>query len=217
MSTTKDKLNEAFDLLSKHFGPRHWWPGDSAFEIIVGAILTQNTNWKNVEKAIENLKRENLLSPKKLLELHPATLASLIKPAGFFRLKTKRLRNFLKYFVEEYDGSAEAMAERPLSSLREELLSINGIGQETADSILLYALNKPIFVIDAYTKRILLRHDLCLDEAIYSDLQELFTDSLPEDVKLFNEYHALIVEVGKTFCRPKNPRCEDCPLNGWNL
>lgn len=216
MSTTKDKLNEAFDLLSKHFGPRRWWPGDSAFEIIVGAILTQNTNWKNVEKAIENLKRENLLSPKKLLELHPGTLASLIKPAGFFRLKTKRLRNFLKYFVEEYDGSAEAMAERPLSSLREELLSINGIGQETADSILLYALNKPIFVIDAYTKRILLRHDLCLDEAIYNDLQELFTDSLPEDVKLFNEYHALIVEVGKTYCRPKNPRCDDCPLNGWN-
>ena len=216
MSITKDKLNEAFDLLCKHFGPRHWWPGDSAFEIIVGAILTQNTNWKNVEKAIANLKRERVLSPEKLLELHPATLASLIKPAGFFRLKTKRLKNFLKYFVEEYDGSAEAMAERPLSSLREELLSINGIGQETADSILLYALNKPIFVIDAYTKRMLLRHDLCFDEAIYSDLQELFTDSLPEDVKLFNEYHALIVEVGKTYCRPKNPRCDDCPLSGWN-
>ena len=108
------------------------------------------------------------------------------------------------------------MAERPLSSLREELLSINGIGQETADSILLYALNKPIFVIDAYTTRILLRHDLCLEEPIYNDLQELFTDSLPDDVKLFNEYHALIVEVGKTYCRPKNPRCDDCPLNGWN-
>lgn len=216
MTPTGKLLKEAYRKLHARFGHRKWWPGDTPFEIIVGAILTQNTNWQNVEKAIANLKRERVLSPKKLLDLHPATLASLIKPAGFFRLKTKRLRNFLKYFVENYDGSAEAMTERPLSSLREELLSINGIGQETADSILLYALNKPIFVIDAYTKRILLRHDLCLEEAIYCDLQELFTDSLPEDVKLFNDYHAQLVEVGKNYCRPKNPRCDDCPLNGWN-
>ncbi|MBT3182463.1 MAG: hypothetical protein HN337_08160 [Deltaproteobacteria bacterium] len=215
MAKTEKLLKSAFDRLLNHYGPRNWWPGDTPFEVMVGAILTQNTNWKNVEKAIENIKRKKLLDPKKLLDLQPSMLADLIRPAGFFRLKTKRLRNFLKYYIDNYDGSDERMAGQSLDTLRLELLAINGVGRETADSILLYALNKPIFVIDAYTKRILLRHSLCSEEAEYVELQELFTDSLSEDWRLYNEYHALIVEVAKEFCK-KNPKCDECPLNGWN-
>jgi len=197
------------------FGPRGWWPGQTPFEVMVGAVLTQNTNWKNVERAIGNLKEADALSPEAMLAMSPARLASLIKPAGYFRVKAKRLRNFLKYFVESYDGSARRMARRELAELRPELLAVNGVGPETADSILLYALKKPIFVIDAYTKRILSRHGLCAEEDAYDELQELFMDRLAEDVPLYNEYHALIVETGKDFCRTK-PRCQDCPLNGWN-
>lgn len=197
------------------FGPRGWWPGETPFEVMVGAILTQNTNWKNVERAIENLTRERVLHPKKMLALHPATLASLIRPAGYYRVKARRLRSFLKYFVETYDGDAGRMAPRPLEELRPELLGVSGIGPETADSILLYALEKPVFVIDAYTKRILVRHGLCAEEDDYHALQELFVDHLPAEVPLYNEYHALIVETGKEYCRPK-PRCEECPLLMWN-
>lgn len=209
-------LKEGFDKLFSFYGPRHWWPGDTPFEVMVGAILTQNTNWKNVEKAIKNLKSERVLDPHKLLRLHPMRLAALIRPAGYYRLKAGRLRNFLKYLVERYGGCDGKMALRPTGELREELLEVKGVGRETADSILLYALDKKIFVIDAYTKRILARHGLCADEATYEDLQGLFMDSLPDDVELFNEYHALIVEAGKDFCRNKKPRCDGCPLNGWN-
>lgn len=198
-----------------HFGPRNWWPGDTPFEVMVGAILTQNTNWKNVSLAISNLKKENVLEPKKLLNLDPDRLAELIRPAGYFRIKTKRLRNFLKYFVDQYDGNADEMKKMSMEALREELLSVNGIGPETCDSILLYALDKPIFVIDAYTKRIFLRHEMCSEEDGYYELQEMFMDKLSTDVKLFNEYHALIVETAKDFCRTK-PKCDECPLKGWN-
>lgn len=199
-----------------HFGPRRWWPGETPFEVMVGAILTQNTNWKNVERAIARLKTERVLDPHKLLNLHPATLASFIRPAGYFRVKTKRLRSFLKFFLERYGGSIGRMSGASTAGLRDELLSVNGIGPETADSILLYALNKPIFVIDAYTKRILNRHSLCAEDDCYCDLQDLFMDRLPADTKLYNEYHALIVETGKDFCRTR-PLCDGCPLNGWNL
>ncbi|MFH1653760.1 MAG: endonuclease III domain-containing protein [Pseudomonadota bacterium] len=209
-------LKQAFDLMLQRFGPRHWWPGDSPFEVMVGAILTQNTSWKNVEKAIDNLKSAAVLYPKMMLDLPLDRLAELIKPAGFFNVKTKRLKNFLNYYIGEYDGDVEAMKQRSLSSLREELLSVSGIGPETVDSILLYALEKPTFVIDAYTKRILLRHNMCDEAADYYELQEYFMDNLSEDVTLFNEYHAQLVEVGKNFCRPKNPKCGECPLNGWN-
>lgn len=209
--STSATLHEMFDKMLSHFGPRNWWPGETPFEVMVGAILTQNTNWKNVEKAIINLKNADALNPKKMLSMHDMSLASLIRPAGFFKLKTKRLKNFLKYFVEEYDADVSRMKQKTVDELREELLSINGIGRETADSILLYALNKPIFVIDSYTKRILLRHNVCDEDADYNDLQELFMDNLPEDVKHFNEYHALIVEVGKEYCR-KTPKCDSCPL-----
>ncbi|MFA4974729.1 MAG: endonuclease III domain-containing protein [bacterium] len=206
---------EGFRLMLARFGPRGWWPGETPFEVMVGAILTQNTNWKNVEKAIANLKQEDILDPHAMLGLSPQRLASLIKPAGYFRVKAKRLRSFLKYFVENYDGSARKMAKRDLPQLREELLAVNGIGPETADSILLYALKKDIFVIDAYTKRILSRHGLCAEEDCYDDLQALFMDRIEKDIPLYNEYHALIVETGKDFCRT-SPRCAECPLNGWN-
>lgn len=216
MSSTSLLLQEAFERMFKHFGPRHWWPGETPFEVMVGAILTQNTNWKNVERAITNLKNEDVLSPLKLYHLQPERLAELIKPAGYFRIKTDRLRNFLKFFIEKYDANVENMRELSQDYLREELLSVKGIGPETADSIILYAVEKPIFVIDAYTKRIMLRHNLCFEEDGYNELQEMFMSNLQNDVKFFNEYHALIVETGKEFCR-KEPLCENCPLNGWNL
>jgi len=204
-------LNRIYGLLYKNFGPQHWWPGETPFEVMVGAILTQNTSWGNVEKAISNLKRAEVLEPQKLLKLPTTKLAEFIRPAGYFNIKTKRLRNFLKFFMESYDGSVKKMEAVSLSKLREELLSVNGVGRETADSILLYALDKPIFVCDTYTYRILTRHNLCGEEADYDELQSIFMDNLPEDVKLFNEYHALMVRVGKEFCKPK-PACEGCPL-----
>lgn len=215
MSTISARLKDGFDRMLRHFGPRGWWPGETPFEVMVGAILTQNTNWKNVERAISNIKSEGLLNPRKLLDLHPMRLAALIRPAGYYRLKAGRLRNYLRYFLDRYDGSAKQMSARPVEELRPELLAVKGVGPETADSILLYALDKPIFVIDAYTKRILARHAICAEEAGYDELQEMFMDALEHDVELFNEYHALIVEAGKDFCR-KNPRCGECPLRGWN-
>ncbi len=215
MAFKHDILQEGFDRLLARFGPRHWWPGETPFEVMVGAILTQNTNWKNVERAIANLKRERVLAPEKMLALPPETLAELIRPAGYYRVKTGRLRSFLTYFVDTSDGSATQMAARSLEELRPELLAVKGIGPETADSILLYALDKATFVIDAYTKRILLRHSLCSEEDGYYELQELMTDGLPCDIPLYNEYHALIVECAKEHCRTK-PRCDGCPLAGWN-
>ncbi len=205
------KLKQIYDSLYLEFGPQNWWPGETPFEIMVGAILTQNTNWGNVEKAIANLKNANLLDPQKLLKLAPEHLAELIRPAGYYNIKTKRLRNFLKFFNDEYDCSVEQMKAISLETLREQLLSVNGIGRETADSILLYALDKPIFVCDAYTYRLLVRHDIISEDVSYDDIQALFMDNLPHDVKLFNEFHALIVRTGKEFCRPKQ-KCEKCPL-----
>ena len=211
MAPAKKTLMDGFRRMLKRFGPRGWWPGETPFEVMVGAILTQNTNWKNVERAIANLKCEDVLDPRALLALTPQKLASLIRPAGYFRVKAKRLSHFLEYFVEAYDGSARKMARRDLGALREELLAVNGIGPETADSILLYALKKQTFVIDAYTKRIISRHGLAAWDDTYDDLQELFMDRLARDIPLYNEYHALIVETGKDFCR-RTPQCDACPL-----
>lgn len=208
-------LRDIHRRLSRHYGPLHWWPGESPFEVMVGAILTQNTAWTNVEKAIANLKKKNLLDPHKLYRLKPAALARLIKPAGFFRLKAKRLRHFLEFFLEECGGDVAKLKRRPADLLRRKLLAVNGIGPETADSILLYALAKPVFVIDAYTKRILSRHYLAKKEATYHELQDLFLKRLKPDVSLFNAYHAEIVHTAKDFCRTK-PRCVACPLNGLN-
>ncbi len=204
-----------FERLLAHYGPQHWWPGETPFEVMVGAVLTQNTSWRNVEKAIGNLKRAGALELKPLLDLPEAGLAELIRPAGYFNVKTQRLRAFLNYLSEKYQGSIELMRSRPTEELRVELLAVKGIGKETADSILLYALGHPIFVVDAYTYRVFTRHFLLPEESDYDALQEFATDHLPREMPHYNEFHALIVNVGKDFCR-KTPKCEACPLNGLN-
>jgi len=205
-------MRKIFDAMLKHFGPQHWWPGDSPFEIAVGAILTQNTNWANVARAILNLKKANVLDAHSIHQLSHSELAELIRPAGYFRLKAKRLKNFVHWLVKRFDGSMDAMAACSLSTLREELLSINGIGPETADSILLYAAGKPSFVVDAYTHRIAVRHGWIEPEAGYDELKDYFESKLPADVATLNEMHALLVQVGKNYCRPREARCEQCPM-----
>jgi endonuclease-3 related protein len=214
VSLTGRRLREMFELLFAHFGPQHWWPGETALEIIVGAVLTQNTNWKNVEKAIRNLKQKDLLSLEKLHALSPSALAPEIRAAGFYNLKAKRLKGLVDFIMERCEGDLPGMLMENPSALREGLLSVKGIGRETADSILLYAAGAPVFVIDAYTHRILHRHGMAGEEATYEDLQALFTENLAEDPALFNEFHALIVMAGKEFCR-KEPRCAECPLGHW--
>jgi endonuclease-3 related protein len=206
------RLYTIYKKLYQYFGAQNWWPGDSPFEVMVGAILTQNTNWGNVERAISNLKKEKLLCPDKLYRLSHRKLASLIKPAGYYNIKTKRLKSFLRFFLKNYQGSIKKMCLVDTQQLRLRLLSVNGIGQETADSILLYALNKPIFVIDAYTKRILSRHRLIKEDAAYAGVQNFFMRNLKKEVQLFNEYHALLVQLGKNFCLKKTPKCAACPL-----
>jgi endonuclease-3 related protein len=206
-----EQLKTIYNMLLERFGPQRWWPGDSQFEIIIGAILTQNTSWTNVEKAISNLKKARLLEPEKLFKLPDEHLAELIKPAGYFNIKAKRLKNFLLRLFENYNGSLENLETLNTAQLREQLLDISGIGPETADSILLYAFDRPVFVVDAYTARIAARHHLIEPPFDYEQLQRVFASNLPEDVKLFNEYHALLVKCGKDFCRPK-ARCPGCPL-----
>lgn len=204
-------LMQIYNKLFKAFGPQHWWPGETPFEVAVGAILTQNTNWGNVEKAISNLKKEGKLKPHALHEISHDRLASLIRPAGYFNIKAKRLKNFISFLVDEYGGNMEKMAKEDTAVIREKLLSVNGIGPETADSVILYALGKPVFVIDAYTKRVLSRHNLMSQDEPYERFQKSFHLSLKKDVQIFNEYHALLVRVGKVFCRTI-PACEGCPL-----
>jgi len=212
---TENNLNTIYDKLISHFGPQNWWPGDTGFEICVGAILTQNTAWTNVETAIMNLKSIHTLGFDEMLALPDSQLAHLIKPAGYFNIKTKRLKNFLKAIKDKYE-TFDALSDLDTQTLREFLLSISGIGPETADSMVLYAFNRPIFVVDAYTKRILLRHSLIDEEADYFRIQDYFTDHLDEDEKLFNEYHALIVATGKHFCHKSKPKCDKCPLKEIN-
>jgi endonuclease III related protein len=207
-------LLEVYHKLYHAFGPQSWWPGDTPFEVAVGAILTQNTNWGNVEKAIFNLKKQGVLSAKAIHEMPPEDLAFLIKPAGYFNIKAKRLKSFIGFLTNDFHGSMKRMKTGDMHSLRDKLLNVNGIGPETADSILLYALEKPVFVIDAYTKRVLSRHEIMEHDRPYEDFQKLFHSSLQSDVQLFNEYHALFVKVGKTFCKRRGPLCEECPLHG---
>ena len=201
-----------YHCLYNHFGPQEWWPGETSFEIIIGAILTQNTAWTNVEKAIKNLKIRSLLEPKALWKTSEETLAGLIKPAGYYNLKAKRIKSFLDFLFSQYRGSLKKMFEEDILRLRERLLRIKGVGGETADSILLYAGEKPVFVVDAYTKRFLVRHNLVEEKADYKDIQRYFMDNLPLDVRLFNEFHALIVRLGKDICINRKPKCEVCPL-----
>ena len=211
---TREKLINIFDVLLKHFGRQHWWPADSPFEVMVGAILTQNTSWSNVEKAISNLKNAELLDARKMLRLDDVSLATLIRPAGYPNVKTKRLKNFLKFYIEEFGADADKMRQESVSQLREKLLSVKGIGPETADSILLYAAGKPVFVCDAYTHRIFSRHAMLDENVSYDEVQALFMENLSHDEKLFNEYHALIVKAGKEFCKPR-PKCDECPLKKY--
>lgn len=208
----KNKLKLIYQKLYSCFGPQHWWPANSPFEVMLGAILTQNTNWQNVKKAIVNLKKHNLLNPHKLCRLPLKRLAFLIKPSGYYNIKAKRTKGFLKFLLKFYNANIKRMSLQTGPELRNQLLSVKGIGPETADSILLYALGKPIFVVDAYTKRILLRHGIVGQNADYSEIQKLFMNNLPRKVKLFNEYHALLVRLGKEFCLKNKPKCGLCPL-----
>jgi endonuclease-3 related protein len=207
-------LNELYERLYARFGPQGWWPGEGCFEIIVGAILTQNTNWGNVEKAIRNLKAAGCLTPESLNALDIERLAELIRPAGYFNVKAQRLRHFLEWLFARFDGDLDRAAALSAQGLREELLAIKGIGPETADSIILYAFDKPVFVVDAYTARILGRHGMIWPEAGYEEIREFFEGGLERDVRLYNEYHALLVRLGKEHCKPK-PLCGGCPLEDW--
>jgi endonuclease-3 related protein len=204
---------EIYDTLYHAFGPQSWWPGDGPLEIMIGAVLTQNTNWKNVERAIENLRQKKLIDIEKLVNLDDAALAELIRPAGYFTVKAKRLKNLLNHIHKNYAGDLNCFFGLSTSRLREELLNISGIGNETADDIVLYAANKPTFVVDTYTYRIMLRHQLISQDDDYLVIKELFEDNLPSEVALFNEYHALLVAVGKNYCKKTAPLCEKCPLN----
>ncbi len=208
-------LLKYYECMYKALGPSYWWPGETPFEICVGAILTQNTNWKNVERAIWNLKEKDLLDPQKLFFLQDEKLAELIRPAGYFRIKTKRLKNFLKFLYKEVNFDLEKLKNMDLDELRQKLLSIKGIGYETADSMILYAFEKPSFVVDAYTARIFQRHGLIGERVSYEELRAFFMENLPKDVELYKEYHALIVRVGKSWCGKKRQRCEDCPLKPY--
>ncbi|MFO7717235.1 MAG: endonuclease III domain-containing protein [Thermodesulfobacteriota bacterium] len=193
-------------------GPSQWWPGETPFEIALGAILTQNTNWENVQRALDNLRSENLVNASALQALEPEEMAARIRPAGYYRLKTKRIKNFLAFLAAEADLDLSALQNWPTATLRNKLLAVNGIGPETADSILLYALHKPTFVVDAYTARIFNRHGLIPDEISYNELQDFFMTALPQDTALFNEYHAQLVRIGKQWCKKRRPTCQDCPL-----
>lgn len=217
------RLMDMYRVMLDALGPSGWWPGETAFEVAVGAILTQNTNWANVEKAIRNLRLAGLLSPAAMLDISEAALAEAIRPAGYFRLKANRLANLLRFLRAEAEERGNGAADledpdlpmlrgRDAIELRERLLSVRGIGPETADSILLYALGLPVFVVDAYTARIALRHGLASEEDGYHELQDIFASALPEDAALFNEYHALLVRVGHHWCRKREPKCLECPL-----
>ena len=210
-------LRQAYRLMLAAQGHQCWWPGETPFEVCVGAILTQNTNWTNVERALANLKAAGVLEARKLFALAEKRLAELIRPAGFFNVKARRLRNFLRALVEEFDGDLQRFLAGQTHAVRQRLLAIKGIGPETADSMLLYAGGHPSFVIDAYTKRIFARHQWCDRKPTYHDLQSLCATSLderPAAAKLdyWQDYHAQLVMVGKNFCRPRVARCDQCPL-----
>lgn len=212
-------VSRFYHTLHRELGPQDWWPADTPFEVIVGAILTQSTAWTNVEQAIHNLRRERLLTPAALRRVSLARLEKLVRPSGYFRQKARKLRAFLDFLFEEYGGSLDKMFRTPTAGLREKLLSVHGIGPETADSILLYAGQHPVFVVDSYTQRILSRHGLVPEPGkngnarpAYEHTRALFESSLPRDPQLYNEFHALLVQVGKHWCRPQQALCDECPL-----
>jgi endonuclease-3 related protein len=204
-------LRKYFEALLRRYGPQGWWPGETPFEVMVGAVLTQNTSWANVRRAVERLKERRLLDPFRLHAIDTGALARIIRPAGYFRVKARRLKNLVGWFVERWGADLERLRSLPPERLREELLAVHGVGPETADSILLYALGMPSFVVDAYTYRLLTRHGKAPEGASYGEMKELFERELPRNAALYNEFHALIVRVGKEHCRPV-ARCATCPL-----
>ena len=248
----EDVVSKMYRLLSRAWGPQHWWPAQSRFEVIVGAYLTQNTAWTNVEKALANLRVARLLSVRAIRRASLAQLERLIRPAGYFHQKAKRLKLFVAFLDERYEGSLAKLFARPTEKLREELLNLHGIGPETADSILLYAGNHPVFVVDAYTRRILARHEILSETTDYEEIRELFEKALipleeavadsgetshhpltagfpgaghppsamstakrTARAQVYNEMHGLIVGVGKNYCRKSQPKCDECPLQGF--
>lgn len=211
-SAHPDELLRYYDAMSAVLGPMRWWPAKTAFEVIVGAILTQSTAWGNVELAIANLRAAKMLTPRAMRRVRTSRLATLIRPSGYFRQKAKKLKAFVEFLHNGYRGSLARMFRTPTAELREKLLEVHGIGPETADSILLYGGNHPVFVVDAYTHRILGRHAITDGKADYEKVRALIENSIPRQVELFNEFHALIVNTGKNWCRKSAPRCEECPL-----
>lgn len=208
-------LPQFYHALHEALGPQHWWPARTPFEVIVGAILTQSTAWTNVERAIAKLRGARLLTPAALERVPMARLARLVKPSGYFRQKAKKLKAFVHFLRREYGGSLRRMFRTPTTELREKLLTVHGIGPETADSILLYAGQHAVFVVDAYTKRILARHRLAGERTGYEEMRALFEKNLPRNAQLYNDYHALLVQVGKHWCRPREARCDQCPLESF--
>jgi len=208
----RPELSRYFETLFAALGPQHWWPARTPFEVIVGAILTQNTAWTNVERAIANLRRARLLTPAALERVPLRRLERLIRSSGYFRQKARKLKEFVRFLRRDFSGSLARMFRTPTAELRERLLAVHGIGPETADSILLYAGGHPVFVVDAYTHRILERHALASEKPRYESVRALFEASLPPDPAVYNEFHGLIVHVGKHWCRTRQPRCHECPL-----
>jgi len=209
------ELLRYYEAMSGALGPMHWWPARTPFEVIVGAILTQSTAWVNVERAIANLRGARLLNPGAMGRVSAARLAGLVRPSGYFRQKAKKLRAFVRFLERNYGGSLKRMFETPTAKLREQLLAVHGIGPETADSILLYAGNHPVFVVDAYTHRIFGRHALADGKPDYERVRAFVESSISRDPELFNEFHALIVNTGKNWCRKAAPRCDGCPLRDF--
>ncbi|MFC2010242.1 endonuclease III domain-containing protein [Chloroflexota bacterium] len=205
------QLQYIYSRLMGAYGPQHWWPADEPFEVMVGAILTQSAAWLNVEKAIENLKKADALSARSLRLLSLSEVATLIHPCGYYNVKARKLKSLVKWLGDSCQDDLAQLFAIDTDHLRQELLSVWGIGEETADSILLYAASKPVFVIDAYTRRIIDRIGLAPNKTGYTAYQSFFMDNLPADVRLFNEYHALLVHLGKDACRPR-PLCQRCCL-----
>jgi endonuclease III related protein len=210
--TILPELGIYYDALFRAYGPQHWWPGRTRFEVIVGAILTQSTSWRNVEMAMVALRKAKLLSAAGLAGVSLGRLSRLIRSSGYYRQKARKLKAFVDFLREEYQGSLDKMFATPTAELREQLLAVHGIGPETADSILLYAGRHAVFVVDAYTRRILERHNLVYGTRPYEEIRGLFERSLPANATIYNEYHALIVHTGKHFCRKRRAECEGCAL-----
>jgi endonuclease-3 related protein len=208
------RLMEIYNKLFEHFGPRHWWPADTAFEMIIGAILTQNVSWRSAAAAIDNLKNEGILSIEGILSCDPEHLAALIRPARYNNQKAKKLRSFCRVAAEEFGGYLDAFLSLEMEILRKKLLNIYGIGPETADCIILYAAEKPIFVVDAYTKRVFSRLGFFPEKVSYDEVQDFFMSHIPRETSLYNEYHAQIDALGNKICLKSRPRCEECPVAG---